>query len=231
MRLRVNGKAAVSAVIEIHNTWRCTLTRFDRLCIRLIVATFFLVSSSLFAASIHFDDLEGGLNPPLPLPANASPYANFSTEAGAQLLVFSGAGTVGGSNPNTLTAGVNPSAFPYDSDVYVDFTHPVNELTFSVLSDNDSGNIAKVRVFTAGTFEAELDVVGDGNFSTPITIDLTSFADITRLEIADIIDEFGLSYDDFEFDNPVPEPSSFALLLGQMLVAACWFRKKLCKEG
>jgi hypothetical protein len=171
------------------------------------------------AGTINFDDVPGGL-PPVALPANyGSPQATFSTEAGAQLLVFSGAGTVGTSAPNNLTAGFDPANFPYDADLYVDFSPPANDLTFRIAADNSTGVIAGVRVFHGGGSLATLDVVGNGNLADPILMDLTAYQNVIRLEVVNITDEFGLSYDDF-LVAPIPEPTSAVLALGMWFVVA-----------
>lgn len=148
-----------------------------------------------------------------PLPADYSPHATFSTDVGAGLHYFSGGHAVGSSTPNNITAAINPDAFPYDENLYVDFTLPVNNLSFTVSSDNDSGKIAGVRVFHAGAQSAELDVIGNGDPTDAIDIDLTGYQDVTRIEVFDITDTYGLSYDDFKFSpNPIPEPTTSAML-------------------
>lgn len=188
----------------------------------ILVAT---LAPATQAGTINFDDVPGGI-PPAALPASYGlPLVRFSTEVGAQLLVFSGAGTVGTSAPNNLTAGFDPANFPYDADLYVDFTPPVNGLTFRIAADNSIGAIADVRVFHGGGFLAELDVVGNGNIADPILMDLSAYQDVIRIEVVNITDEFGLSYDDF-FVAPIPEPTSAVLALGFWLVVARMRRRR-----
>jgi hypothetical protein len=172
--------------------------------------------------TINFDDLPenmSGLPTPLPFPAvyNNNEHATFSTEPGAQLIYFSEAQEVGTSPPNTLTSAEDPNDFPYSFDIYVDFTKTIDNLTFTVSSDNDSGVIGKVRVYHAQSVIADVvDIVGDGNFTTLISVDLSAYEKVSRIEIVEVTDTFGLSYDDFNF-FPVPEPAAWSL----MIFSAC----------
>ncbi len=163
-------------------------------------------ASTLYeTVTIDFDDQAGGI-PPVQTDGMFSPHATFSTESGHVLLIFSGAGVVGGSNPNVLTAAESTTASSYDSDIYVDFAVPVQNFSLDILSDNDSGMIANLLITHSGGTDM-LDVFGNGDFSDPIPTDLTQFTDVTRLELVHITDEFGLSMDNLVFDVPVPAPA------------------------
>ncbi len=188
-------------------------------CMAMLLVLGGALTPAAQAGTINFDDVPGGI-PPVTLPANyGSPRATFSTEAGAQLLVFSGADVVGTSAPNNLTAGFDPANFPCNADLYVDFSPPARGLRFRIAADNSLGVIAGVRVFHDGGAVALLDVVGNGNIADPILMDLAAYQDVTRVEVVNITDEFGLSYDDF-FIAPIPEPTSAALALGMGVVVA-----------
>ncbi|MEZ6162930.1 MAG: hypothetical protein R3B67_00665 [Phycisphaerales bacterium] len=161
--------------------------------------------------TVDFDDQPGGFNPPAVTDGLFSPFVTFSTQANHVLLIFNGAGFVGGSNPNTLTAAESISASDFNSDIYMDFTDAAQNVSLDILSDNDSGVIAAINVFHAGGMST-VDIVGNGNFSDAIPTDLSSFVDVTRIELVDITDEFGLSIDNLTFDAPVPSPGTIALL-------------------
>jgi hypothetical protein len=176
----------------------------------------------LQTVGIDFDDQPGGVAPPVETDGQFSPYATFSTQADHVLLIFSGAGFVGGSNPNVLTAAENISASSYDSDIYVDFNDAVQNLSLDILSDNDAGAIASLRVFHAGG-ETLLDVVGNANFNDAIPTDLSAYADVTRIELIDITDEFGLSIDNLVFDVPIPAPGVLGAFAG---LAVCTGRRR-----
>ena len=83
------------------------------------------------------------------------------------------------------------------SDLFVDFTDPVNDLTFLVVGDNIVGTVAKVDVFENEAFSATVDIIGDGDGLTPIPVDLGAFNDVTSIEISNVADAIG--YDDFTF--------------------------------
>lgn len=159
---------------------------------------------------IDFDDLLGGL-PPVETDGLFSELATFSTNDNNILMIFAGAGFVGGSGPNTLAAGISTTADNYNGNIYVDFTYESNNLTLDILSDNDSGNVAMLNIHHAGGLSF-MDVVGNGDFTDPIAMDLTMFTDVTRIELVGINDEFGLTMDNLSFSVPVPAPSTLALL-------------------
>jgi len=165
----------------------------------------------LETVTIDFDDLQGGFAPPVETDGLFSQHATFSTEQDHVLLVFSGAGFVGGSNPNTLTAAESVDASTFDSDIYVDFTVAVQNLSLDILSDNQTGLIGSLVVDHAGGSDV-LSVTGDGNISTPMPTDLSGYIDVTRIELIDVTDEFGLSIDNLTFDVPVPAPGVLATL-------------------
>lgn len=174
-------------------------------------------AGNLQTVTIDFDDLQGGI-PPVITNGDFSPFANFSTNNDSVLLVFAGAGVVGGSSPNTLTAGESPSASTFDSDIFIDFTFTAQNVTLDILSDNDSGTVATVNVLHAGGTTA-VDVIGNANFADPIAMDLTAFVDVTRIELVNITDEFGLAIDNLVFDT-VPSPGPLALFgLGALAAA------------
>ena len=94
---------------------------------------------------------------------------------------------------------------------FVDFTNPVNNLTFLAMGDDFAGVQATVDVFENGIFSATFDIVVDGIFDTVHTVDLTGFTNVTRIEIGNITDGGGLAWDRFEF-RVIPAPSALALL-------------------
>lgn len=166
--------------------------------------------------TVDFDDQPGGI-PPVETDGLFSSHVTFSTDASNILMIFSGAGFVGGSSPNTLTAAVSTAASVFDGDIYMDFTVPAQSVSLDILSDNDSGIIAQLNVMHSGGTTL-MDIVGDGDFTTPIGMDLSAFSDVTRIELFGITDEFGLSIDNLVFNVPVPAPASVALLgMGSVL--------------
>jgi hypothetical protein len=162
--------------------------------------------------TVDFDDQAGGI-PPVVTDGDFSPFVTFTTSQDSVLLIFSGAGVVGTSSPNTLTAALSPDAAVYDSDIYMDFTMPVNNLSLNIAADNDSGVIADL-VVTHSLGMTTLDVIGNGNLSDPIPVDLSAYIDVESVQLINITDEFGLAIDDLVFDVPIPAPATLAVLLG-----------------
>lgn len=182
-------------------------------------------ATPVMPVTIDFDDQPGG-SPAVPTDGLFNPHARFSTASGATLLIFDGAGAFGGSVPNSMSAAVNTRTGPFDADIYVDFTVPVQGLSFKVLADNDRGPIAKLRFFHGGGLSGMLDVIGNANITTPIAIDLSAYADVTRVELYEITDAFGLGVDDFAFSVPVPELPAPLLLGGGLLALAALRRRR-----
>ncbi len=162
-----------------------------------------------------------------PLPSPVLSHVAFSTEDGAGLYYFSGATAVGSSEPNNITAAVDPNAFPYSADLYADFSNPVNGLTFTVSSDNDAGEIARVIVDYGVDDQASVFVVGNADPTDPIPMDLSGYSNVRSIRIVDVTDTYGLSYDDFSFvPANVPEPSGIVSALVALLAfASCELRR------
>ncbi|MFG0327983.1 MAG: hypothetical protein ACF8SC_12040 [Phycisphaerales bacterium JB037] len=189
-----------------------------RLAVVAIAAAGSLAGAQLQTITIDFDDQIGGFNPPALTDGMFSPHATFSTTSDSVLLIFEGSGFVGGSNPNNLTAALSQQASDFDSDIFIDFPVAANAVSLDVLADNDSGVIANLVVTHAGGTDS-IDVIGNGDFTDKVPMDLSLYTDVTRIELVNITDEFGLSIDNLVFDVPVPAPSSLALLGAAGLLA------------
>ncbi len=159
--------------------------------------------------TVNFDDQPAGL-PPVETDGLFNEHVSFSTGPSDILMIFSGAGFVGGAG-NALSAGESTATEDFDGDIIMDFTVAANNVSLDILADNDSGPLAVLGIFHMGGF-TELDVIGNGDFTDAINFDLSSYTDITGIHLTGIIDEFGLSVDNLIFDVPVPAPSSLAML-------------------
>lgn len=183
----------------------------------LVASAVFAVSSVTLAADVHvtvnFDDQPGGI-PPVETAGTFNPYVTFTTNSGSAMLIFGGAGVVGTSPPHNLTAALTPTSALFNEPITATFTNPVNDLAFLIAADNDAGDIADVIV-TSASGTNTIDVTGNANIADPIPVDLTHLNDVTSVTINNITDEFGLSYDDFNFMAPeivVPEPATLSLI-------------------
>lgn len=140
--------------------------------------------------------------------------ATFSAAGGAEIYDFGGDFAESGVNT------VGPSGGDFNGDLFVDFAMAVSDLSFFSGGDNDSGTVASINVFVSGLFDSTIGLLGDGNLGTTEFQDLSAFSNVTRIEIVNVTDAFGLVYDDFTFtydDTPagvVPLPAAGWFLLG-----------------
>jgi hypothetical protein len=146
---------------------------------------------------VDFDDQPGGI-PPIITDGSFNEHVSLSTNDPNMLLILSGAGFVGGSPPNILSAGISPTTENFNGDIYMDFTVAANNVSIDVVSDNDAGMVASMGIFHSGGSD-ELDIIGNGDFTDVINMDLSNFQDITRFELFSITDEFGLGIDILAF--------------------------------
>lgn len=175
------------------------------------------------ATVIDFDNLGNGVQV-----TNQYAGVTFSSQAGSRVLT-SAQNISNNSLPNFICSAKNNAGINCVDDVYVDFASAVNGLTFLVIGDNDVGDVGDVRVFGSLGLLGTVNILTDGNFSTSHLLDLSSFIDITRIEIANITDGGGLAYDDFTFNAAaaVPEASTWAMMIaGFGLVGAAARRRR-----
>jgi PEP-CTERM motif len=178
---------------------------------------------SLAATVIDFDNLGNGVQV-----TNQYAGVTFSSQAGSRVLT-SAQNISNNSLPNFICSAKNNSSINCVDDVYVDFASAVNGLSFLVIGDNNVGDVGDVRVFGISGLLGTVNILTDGNFATSHLLDLSSFLDITRIEIANITDGGGLAYDDFTFAAAaaVPEASTWAMMLfGFGLVGAAARRRQ-----
>lgn len=158
---------------------------------------------SATAVTIDFDSLA-----PSDLVTNQFPEATFSTTAPTGVYIVPSAG-FGTSLPNLIAAG---ATFGDGSGtITIVFTAPVSGLTFNSVGD-DNPNSLSIDVFQGVTLTNVVPTI-DGDFGTVDAIDLSAFAGITSIVLANT-DGGGIGYDDFVFDVDdleVPAPASLAL--------------------
>ena len=87
-------------------------------------------------------------------------------------------------------------------DYFIDFGAPVEQLTLSAVGVNDTGSIGLVRVFQNGVPATATSIMGLGDESKPVPIDLTMFHSVTRVEVTMITDFSGFGLDDIAFQSP-----------------------------
>ena len=138
---------------------------------------------------IHFDDLEPGV-----VVSNQYPEASFSTDAGydVRTLPFSWS-----SPPNCIWAVTDD--FDTNANLYIDFTQPVNDLSFVVFDAKPNGPFADIRVFVNGQLADTHTVYGTGDEDDLITVDLSAYSNVTRIENVYRFDDDTLLWDDIRF--------------------------------
>lgn len=175
-----------------------------------------IVSLGLVSAAgaevIDFDGFTGEVT-------NQFASATFSSDAG-----FSNFATgfpTAHSGANILCTGVQ-GAIDCLQPTYVDFTNPVNDLSFWAIEANAVGVTAQFNVYENGAFSATVDLVSSGGFGNNEFVDLSAFSNVTRLEIVNIFNDFstenGIGWDTFSF-TVVPAPGS-AVLMAMGLLSA-----------
>ncbi len=185
--------------------------------VAMFAAVVACAAGSVSAIVIDFDDLATGT-----AISNQYSEAVFSTVASHFNVAL---GFAGISLPNILCTQVNGGAVDCLQPVFVDFTNPVNNLSFLAVEPNQFGTVAEVNIFSSNVYVGTVPITGlgpaPGRFgSGSVIVDLSAFTNVTRIEIVapagfPTIDNSeggnGVGYDLFTFDV-VPAPSSIALL-------------------
>ncbi len=108
----------------------------------------------------------------------------------------------------------------------LDFTNPVDNLTFWVIQLNTAGKIAEFNIFENSVLTATIDLIGPGtggggSGTDDEFIDLSAFSNVTRLEVVNIagdpVLENGIGLDQFSFDAAVPIPAAVWLFASGLI--------------
>ncbi len=134
---------------------------------------------------------------------NQFPEATFSSIVGQENVVRADFNFGPLSFPNYICTKNVGGPLNCKKPTIVDFTLPVNDLTFLAMGDDFVGVQATVDVFENAVFSATVDITVDGIFNTVDVVDLSGFTNVTRIEIGNITDGSGLAWDRFTF-NVVP---------------------------
>ena len=141
---------------------------------------------------IDFDELTDG-----DVVTNQFQEATFSSSAGNVNSVAATAFTH--TPPNFICTGPAGGSINCVEDTFVDFTNAVDSLTFWAIGVCGVGTVAEVNVFVGDVFDTTVDIVGLGDQLTPFMVDLSSFSNVTRIELVNITDLFGIGWDTFSF--------------------------------
>jgi hypothetical protein len=146
------------------------------------------------ATVINFDELAGNT-----VVTDQYSGVTFSTDTGS-VATLAAAAIFGSSQPNLIGTFDESGGLDGNKILDVDFDLPVNNLSFFTVGDNTNGTAALIDVYTADGLTTTVDLIVDGDFSMPDLVDLSSFIDITRININTITDPAGIGYDDFAFE-------------------------------
>lgn len=133
------------------------------------------------ADSINFDDLAGGT-----MVTNQYSGVTFSSIAGQINMThpFSNGGT---SAPNILCTADANGGVNCLNPTFIDFASPVNGLSFLAVEPNGEGEVASINIYQNGAFATNLPLIGlgsGGGFGAGnVPVDLSSFSNITRIEL------------------------------------------------
>ncbi|MCK6471412.1 MAG: hypothetical protein L6R28_06670 [Planctomycetes bacterium] len=167
---------------------------------KIVLTVLILLSPTPISAStvINFDSLPGNTDPGATYPGIV-----FSTTAGN--LIKTNPFDNGTSLPNTLCS-FNSLKGDCSAPVFVAFNPSVANLTFkaSGADANGGANVADVRVTHSGG-KSTIKIKSSGSTQIPTAVDLSSFINVSLVEISNQTDPAGLVFDDFTYDPGIPE--------------------------
>ena len=167
--------------------------------VALTAVTVALMPASVSADVIDFDALPDGT-----VVTDQFPQATFSTTTGSENTAI-GTSADADTPPNILCTGPVGEQPTCIEDTYIDFTVPVNALTFWAIAANRHGPTATFNIYEDGVFSGSVPLDGGGG---NVFVDLSEFANVTRLEIVDILDDpdrNGIGWDTFTFTPVSPD--------------------------
>lgn len=140
---------------------------------------------------INFANLANGT-----VVTNQYPGVTFSSTPGNVNYVSDQSGY---DTPSFICTGPAGGGIDCTADTIVDFTSPVSGLTFDAAGVNDTGQVAEVKVYGASGLIATVPVIGDAGGFTAQLVDLSTYSDITSIDITDITDGAGIGWTNFSY--------------------------------
>jgi len=145
--------------------------------------------------TLSFDELPAGTT----LTDQYAKWVTLTTDPGCALSTSTSAG-VAASKPNYVWTYYSCQNGP-SASYFVTFAKPVKNVAFTLVGVNGSAKVATARITKKDGTTTTTDVIGKGSSYTPVVVPSTA-EDVTKLEIVDVKDAFGLGLDDLVFDFP-----------------------------
>lgn len=147
--------------------------------------------------ALHFDELTAGAR----VVDQYAQYLTFSSDEGCGLDASTSAG-LAASPPNYLMSYYSCANGP-SASIFIDFAKPVRNPRVTFVGVNSGTKVADVKIVRGAALAPDArEVVGLGSYSKPVLFDATGVAGVTRIEITNVNDAYGLGIDDLSFDVP-----------------------------
>jgi len=123
------------------------------------------------------------------------PGVTFTTVPGGEMVVVTTGAAFPTSQPNVIGASFE-GFVDGELDFFADFAPAVDNLQFTVVGDDDSDS-GLLTVFFGNEESAVMTIPTDSDSETVHRMDLSAYADVTRISVTSITDVAGFGYDDF----------------------------------
>lgn len=201
-------------------------------CLLLVLATMLLsIAASATHEVINFDDQsQCCLTGPVITNQYAAQGALFSSTTG-NVNYITTQPAYQSTPPNFICTGPVNSQITCTAPTIVTFSSPVNGLNFDAMGVNNTGVVAQIDIYTNGSFNSTINLIGNAQGFLPDHVDLSSFTNITEIEMYNITDGGGIGWDTFQYDikGTTPEPGSLLLMGSGFLGIGGVLRRKLAR--
>lgn len=86
-------------------------------------------------------------------------------------------------------------------DLVITFARPARKVRFVIVGVNDEGKVGTIVVRGGdGAKLASVPLVGKGEGTEPVQIDLSDYADVGTITVQDVTDFDGIGLDDLSFE-------------------------------
>jgi hypothetical protein len=130
-------------------------------------------------------------------------WVRWSTDAGCKLSASRDAG-VAASQPNYIWTYYS-CANGASASIAMTFAVPVQRVSFKLVGVNSNAIVATARVYRSGGTHTDQQVKGKGSYLAPVLVELAE-ADVSKVELVNITDAYGLGVDDLDFEFPERVP-------------------------